>query len=62
MNESSKFVNFLKLLFSLYMISIGFFAIYFNYLFAIKHGFLSWVFFGEIISSLKAIIWPFFIF
>lgn len=62
MNESSKFVIFFKLLLGLYIISTSFFAIYFNYVFAVQHGFLSWLFWGDLISSLKAIVWPIFIF
>lgn len=31
---------------------------YFNWLYAKEHGFWSWVFFGEIIATIKAMIWP----
>jgi len=36
-------------------------ALYFNYLYARDHGFVAWIFFGEIIATLKALIWPYFI-
>ena len=43
-----------------YLISVGVFGIYYNYLYANEHGFLAWVFFGEIVASLKALVWPLF--
>ena len=44
----------------IYVISVGIFGLYYNYLYAQEHGFLAWVFFGEIIASLKAVVWPLF--
>ena len=44
-----------------YGISVAIFGIYFNWLYANEHGFLAWLFFGEVIASLKALVWPFFI-
>ena len=44
----------------IYAISIGIFGVYYNYLYAQEHGFLAWVFFEEIIASLKAVVWPLF--
>ena len=44
----------------LYATSVAIFAAYYNYLYAIEHGFLAWLFFGEIIASLKSLIWPLF--
>ena len=43
-----------------YGISVGIFGLYYNYLYAIEHGFIAWVFFGEIIATLKALVWPLF--
>ncbi len=43
-----------------YGISVGIFTLYYNYLYAIEHGFLAWVFFGEIVATLKALVWPLF--
>jgi len=43
-----------------YGISVAIFGLYYNWLYAKTHGFLAWLFFGEIIASLKALIWPLF--
>ena len=43
-----------------YGISVAIFGIYYNWLYANEHGFLAWLFFGEIIASLKAVVWPLF--
>ena len=43
-----------------YFLSVGIFGLYYNYLYAIENGFWAWVFFGEIVASLKALIWPYF--
>jgi len=44
----------------LYGISVAIFGLYYNWLYAKTHGFLAWLFFGEIIASLKALVWPLF--
>jgi len=44
----------------IYGISVGIFGVYYNWLYANEHGFLAWLFFGEIIASLKAVVWPLF--
>ena len=36
------------------------YAIYFNYIYLFEKGFVAWLFFGEIIASLKALVWPLF--
>jgi hypothetical protein len=41
-----------------YGISVGVFGLYYNYLYAIENGFLAWLFFGEIIATLKSLVWP----
>lgn len=33
---------------------------YFNWAYARQHGFTSWILFGEIIASSKALIWPYY--
>ena len=43
-----------------YGISVGIFGLYYNYLYAIENCFWAWVFFGEIIATLKALVWPLF--
>jgi hypothetical protein len=54
--------NPLSLVLGLYGISVAIFALYFNWQYAQEHGFMSWLFFGEVIATLKAIVWPFIIF
>ena len=36
-----------------YGISVAVFALYYNWLFAKTNGFIAWLFFGEIIATLK---------
>ena len=43
-----------------YGISVAIFGLYYNYEYAQTHGFLSWLLFGEIIATLKALVWPLF--
>lgn len=31
---------------------------YFSWQFAFEHGFVAWLFFGEIVPMLKAAVWP----
>ena len=45
----------------LYCIVAALMALVFNYQYARDHGFLAWVFFGEIVATFKAILWIFFI-
>ena len=44
----------------IYGISVSIFMIYYNWLYANEHGFFAWLFFGEIIASIKALAWPLF--
>ena len=44
----------------IYGISVAIFGVYYNWLYATENGFLAWLFFGEIIASFKAVIWPLF--
>ena len=43
-----------------YGISVAIFGLYYNYEYALTHGFLAWLFFGEIIATLKSLVWPLF--
>ena len=45
-----------------YGISVAIFGLYYNYEYANTHGFLAWLFFGEIIATLKSFVWPLFFF
>jgi len=65
--EIKKFINTMntmeKLIIGIlivYGISVGIFGLYYNYLYAVENGFLAWLFFGEIVASFKALIWPLF--
>ena len=44
----------------IYGISVAIFGVYYNWLYANENGFLAWLFFGEIIASFKAVVWPLF--
>jgi hypothetical protein len=52
----------LSLILSLYIVTVGLAATYYNWEYARTHGFLPWVFFGEVVPSAKAFIWPYFAF
>ena len=45
-----------------YAVGVGIFALVFNWQYANQNGFISWLLFGEIVATLKAIFWPFFVF
>lgn len=45
-----------SILLALYGLSVMIMATYFNFLYANENGFLAWLFFGEIIATLKAIV------
>jgi|TARA_B100001964_G_scaffold154847_1_gene170217 hypothetical protein len=44
----------------IYGISVAIFGVYYNWLYANEHGFIAWLFFGEIIATFKAMVWPLF--
>ena len=50
----------LMFLLIVYGISVAIFGLYYNYEYAQTHGFLAWLFFGEIIATLKSFVWPLF--
>lgn len=41
-----------------YILATCWFAAYYNYVFAVTHGFIAWIFFGEFYASFKALFWP----
>ena len=51
---------FLPLLY-LHGLGVGPAFLYYNYSYAREHGFVSWLFLGEIIPSLKALLWEYFL-
>lgn len=38
------------------------FVPYFNWQYAKQHGFVNWLLLGEVVPTLKAIVWPYFVF
>ena len=58
-NEQNPVVS---LLLGLYAAPVGIFALYYNWVYAQEHGFVKWLFFGEVLATLKALIWPYFVF
>jgi hypothetical protein len=49
--------------FLLYFGLVGFvFVPYYNWQYAREHGFVDWLFFGEIVPTAKAAVWPYFVF
>lgn len=45
-----------------YLITVGLATPYFNWMFAKENGFLAWLFLGQIIPTLQAFVWPYFVF
>jgi hypothetical protein len=52
----------LSIVAGLYGLSAAIFSLYFNWQYAQEHGFMAWLFFGEVIATLKGVLWPLFIF
>lgn len=46
----------------IYSIGVAITVPYFNYLYAHEHGFLAWLFLGEVVATLKSLIWPYYVF
>lgn len=45
-----------------YAITVGLATPYFNWLFAKENGFMAWLFFGQIVPTFQAMVWPYFVF
>lgn len=54
--------RFIRLLLSLYMTTVVIAAAYYNWQYAHQNGFVRWVILGEIVSTAKAVVWPYFAF
>lgn len=52
----------LKAVLNIYLLSVAIFAIKFNYDYARSQGFLQWVFFGEVVATGRAFVWPIYFF
>ncbi len=50
--------EFLNTVFALYFISVVCAACRFSWQFAKEHGFLAWMFLGEIVPPAEAVLWP----
>lgn len=47
----------------LYIISVSIiFVPYYNWNYAKTHGFAKWIFFGELVATAKAVVWPYYVF
>ncbi len=52
----------LAFVFVIWGTGVGIAAAIFNWQYARTHGFWDWVFFGEIVPTLKALVWPYFLY
>lgn len=52
----------LKAMAALYFLSFLVVTPYFNWQYAKHHGFLKWLFLGEIIATAKSVVWPYYLF
>ncbi len=41
-----------------YFFIAAFFSLYFNWVYATTKGFISWLFFGEVVATLQGFLWP----
>ncbi len=46
----------------LYIMSLAVMTPYYNWQYAKEHGFIKWLFLGEIVATLKSAAWPYFVF
>jgi hypothetical protein len=46
----------------LYFASLLIMTPYYNWQYAKEHGFIKWLFFGEIVATLKSSVWPYYVF
>lgn len=46
----------------LYLTSLAVMTPYYNWQYAKEHGFIEWLFLGEIVATLKSAAWPYFVF
>jgi hypothetical protein len=59
----NSFQNILTIVIGLYIfVSVMVFAPYFNWNYAKTHGFVKWIWFGEVVATAKAAVWPYYVF
>ncbi len=59
---SNKMLASIVFIVNLYMISLFAMTPYFNWKYANEHGFVKWLYFGEVVATAKSVVWPYFIF
>jgi len=52
----------LSIAISIYIMAASICGLWFNYDYAKKHGFVEWFFFGEVVATAKAIVWPYYVY
>ena len=57
-----KSLVFVMIIVNLYGFSLFAMAPYYNWRYANEHGFVKWLFFGEVIATVKSVIGPYFLF
>jgi hypothetical protein len=61
-NTLTRFIpSFFGVLFYIYIIAASISAVYFNWTYARDNGFVKWLLLGEIVSTAKAVVWPYFL-
>ena len=48
-------------LIGIYFLSLLVFTPYFNWQYAKHHGFIKWLFLGEIMATAKSAVWPYYV-
>jgi hypothetical protein len=46
----------------IYGIGVFIATLYFNWRYATEHGFWAWLFFGEVVATIKGFVWPIYLF
>ena len=60
-NPKSNTSGIAAILYGIWIIGVVITVPYYNWQFAQQHGFAAWMFFGEIIPTIKAIFWPIYV-
>jgi len=60
MNEKKPLKELAALALSFYMLSVALAVPYFNWQYAKRHGFASWLMLGEVVATAQALVWPYY--
>jgi hypothetical protein len=60
--EDSPVTKLISTVFSFYVMTVMFAGTYYNWQYAKDHGFVQWIFLGEIVPTAKSLIWPYYAF